>query len=333
MLIRQNAPVLGASDDVLTEAGQWQVSLSYRGLESDTHYSGTVEQTHRHEEGNFVINRQMLLDLGVTYTVNRRFSLSLGIPYVDASWSIPLPIRPEPGFRSQQDASGIGDVSLTGRYWLRDPAAAGRGNVSIGLGIKAPTGDDGVRDFYPDLGGENPELKAVDQSIQLGDGGWGAMVELLAFRRLGPATLFATGTYLVNPRDTNTTPSIIVGLGVGDRPGNEDILVNSVPDQYVARVGSVFPSGLAGLSFSLAGRIEGLPRYDVIGDSHGWRRPGYEVFVEPGLVYSRGPSSFSVHVPIGVQRNRQPNPYTGREGDATFPDYVTLASYSYRFGG
>ncbi len=333
MLIRQNAPVLGASDDVLAEAGQWQVSLSYRGLESDRHYSGSEEQTHREEEGTYVINRQMLLDLGVTYTVTPRFSLSLGVPYVDASWSVPLPIQPEPGPRSQQDASGIGDVSLTGRYWLIDPVRADRGNVSLGLGVKAPTGDEGVTDVYPDLTGQNPERKAVDQSIQLGDGGWGAIVELLAFRRVGPATLFASGSYLINPRDTNGTPSILVGLGLGDSPGNEDLRVNSVPDQYVARLGGVFPSGLEGLSLSLAGRIEGLPRYDLIGDSHGWRRPGYEVFVEPGLVYTRGDSTLSLHVPIGVYRNREPNPYTGREGDATFPDYITLASYSYKLGG
>ena len=32
-------------------------------------------------------------------------------------------------------------------------------------------------------------------------------------------------------------------------------------------------------------------------------------------------------------RNRRPNPYTGNPGDATFPDYIVLAGYSYRFGG
>jgi hypothetical protein len=330
VLVRQNAPVLGASDD-LPSAGEWQVSLAYRGLESDRHYSGTEEQVHREELMTNVINRQMLLDLGITYSVSSRLSLSLGVPYVDASWSLPTPIAPEPGPRAQQDASGIGDLSLTGRYWLKDPATAGAWNVSLGLGVKAPTGDDHATDIYPDITGGNAVEKAVDQSVQLGDGGWGAILEVVAFRRIGPATLFATGSYLINPKDTNSTPSILVGLGVGGSPANADLLVNSVPDQYVARIGSTFPSGLEGLTLSLAGRIEGLPRYDLIGDSHGWRRPGYEVYVEPGLVYTKGRTSFSFHVPIGVQRNRQPNPYTGREGDATFPDYVTLASVSYRF--
>jgi peroxiredoxin len=38
-------------------------------------------------------------------------------------------------------------------------------------------------------------------------------------------------------------------------------------------------------------------------------------------------------VPIGYYRNRFPNPYTGNRGDATFPKYIVLASYGYRFGG
>ena len=39
----------------------------------------------------------------------------------------------------------------------------------------------------------------------------------------------------------------------------------------------------------------------------------------------------SLNVPIGFYRNRQPNPYSGREVDATFPDYILLIGLSYRF--
>lgn len=38
-----------------------------------------------------------------------------------------------------------------------------------------------------------------------------------------------------------------------------------------------------------------------------------------------------VHIPRGLVRNRRPNPYTGMEGDATFPDFIILAGFSYRF--
>jgi hypothetical protein len=168
--------------------------------------------------------------------------------------------------------------------------------------------------------------------VQLGDGGWGILFDLQAFKQYSKATLFASGTYLSNPRDTNGTPSILVGLGVANPAfAQEGILVNSVPDQFLVRMGAVVPIGKTGLGASLAYRIEGLPRYDLIGDSHGWRRPGHEMFIEPGIAYSKGSSTWSLNVPIGFYRNREPNPYSGREGDATFPDYILLTGVSYRF--
>lgn len=323
--------MLGASDTALPEAGQWQMSLSYRGLESDTHYSGSVRQREREELGTYVVNKQQVLDFGLSYSFNRRLSLSLGIPLVKASWAVPTPIGPTPGPRAQQDAEGLGDVSLTARSWLWDPGVSRRANVSVGLGVKAPTGDHRVTDTYPPIFGGTTRTMAVDQSVQLGDGGWGALVELQAFRTLPLATLYASGTYLINPRDTNSTPSILPGLGIAPTPETADLFVNSVPDQYVARAGAVFPVQPHGLALSAGARIEGLPRYDLVGDSHGFRRPGYEIYFEPGLIVERGASSVSMHVPVGVYRNRQPNPYTGRPGDATFPDFVVLFGYGHRF--
>ena len=49
------------------------------------------------------------------------------------------------------------------------------------------------------------------------------------------------------------------------------------------------------------------------------------------FAYSRGGTTLSLNVPIGFYRNRQPNPYSGREGDATFPDYILLMGVSRRF--
>jgi hypothetical protein len=328
VLIRQTAPVFGAASRLVPEKGEWQVNLSYRDLESDTHYSGSEHQRVRERERTFVVNTQQALDVGVSYSPTERLNLTLGIPIVKASWAVPTPIRPVPGPRAKQEASGLGDVSLTGRYWLFAPAS--RHNVSLGLGVKAPTGEYDATQEYPNIDGTNSAVKAVDQSVQPGDGGWGVLFDVQAFRQLGKATIFASGTYLANPRDTNGTPSILVGLGVSNPTfEREGVLVNSVPDQYLVRLGAVVPLGKSGLGASLAYRVEGLPRYDLIGDSHGWRRPGYEMFVEPGLAYSKGSTTFSLNVPIGFYRNREPNPYSGRAGDATFPKYILLTGLSY----
>ncbi|HET9229386.1 MAG TPA: transporter [Thermoanaerobaculia bacterium] len=331
MLIRQTAPVFGAVGRLVPAEGDWNLSVAYRGLESDDHYSGSEHQRVRDREGSYVVNTQQALDIGISYMATDRLSFTLGVPLVKSSWAVPTPIRPVPGPREKQEASGLGDVSLTGRYWAFAPES--RHNVSIGLGVKAPTGEYDVTQEYRNIDGTNLAVKAVDQSVQPGDGGWGILLDVQAFRHFSKATLFASGTYLANPRDTNGTPSILVGLGLGSTPAfiQEGILVNSVPDQYLVRLGAAMPIGESGFGASLAYRVEGLPRYDLIGDSHGWRRPGYEMFIEPGISYARGAATWLLNVPIGFYRNREPNPYSGREGDATFPDYILLTGVSWRF--
>jgi hypothetical protein len=104
-----------------------------------------------------------------------------------------------------------------------------------------------------------------------------------------------------------------------------------VPDQYVVRGGVGVPIW-RGLGASIAVRTEGVPRYDLVGRSDGFRRPGREVFLEPGISYTQGHSTFQFNLPHGLYRYRAPDPYTGAAGDATFPDWVALGIYSYRFG-
>jgi hypothetical protein len=326
--------VFGASDNPYPVPGEWQLSASFRGLVSDKHFNLDERQHERTYGQNYVVNVQRMLDVGVTYAVNRQFSLSGSVPFVASSWSIPLPLRPVPGVRSEQNASGLGDITIVGRSWLRNTETHRRMNFSVGVGVKMPTGRHDATGVYPDLDGLNPANKAVDMSIQPGDGGWGVIVDGQAFRRIGQALVFASGTYLMNPRNTNGTPSISAGLRRPNAPiTNPDRMVNSVPDQYMARAGVAFPLPWRGFAASAAWRLEGLPRYDLIGKSNGFRRPGYEMFIEPGLNYNRGSSTWSFNLPAGFYRIRKPDPNTNTRGDATFPDYIALASYSYRFGG
>ncbi|MGV3721671.1 MAG: hypothetical protein ACO1SX_12235 [Actinomycetota bacterium] len=326
--------MLGAQQDPYLLSGEWQLFASYRHLRSDRHFSGTVEQVDREKLGNFVVNKQYLLDLGATYAVNRQFNVTLGIPILTyGSWAVPLPVNP-PGTRRVQSADGLGDITLVGRYWLLDCETKQTGNFALGLGVKLPTGDYGAKDKFQDITGGNAQVKPVDISIQPGDGGFGIILDGMGFQKVGSATAFASATYLINPRNTNGTPSIISNLFGGNVPASlAGFAVNSVPDQYLARVGAALPiKGVKGLSVSLAARIEGVPPDDLIGGSDGWRRPGYAIFVEPGLIYSQGRHTWSISAPVATQRNRQAN-VQGLEGDATFADYFIVASYSYRQGG
>jgi hypothetical protein len=325
--------VIGAYVQTVFTPKEWQFSFNFRGLRSDDHYSGTQFQYQRKALGNFVINTQTLYDFGASYNFTSQFSVFGSLPIVNTSWSIPEPAQPPLGPREEQSASGVGDISAIARWWLMSPSGHPHGNVAAAIGVKAPTGQYAATSVYPDLNGTNRIYKPVDQSIQPGDGGWGVLFDLQGYRSFKHLTFYGSGTYLANPRDTNGTPSIIVGLGFGGNPAFAGLLENSVPDQYLARAGAVFPVMKDRLTLSLGFRMEGLPRYDLFGDSHGFRRPGYETFVEPGIFYTQGRSTWSLFVPKGLVRNRRPNPYTGAAGDATFPDYIILAGYSFRFGG
>lgn len=325
--------MFGANGSAYQQPGEWQVSLSARNLVSNKHYNGTVEQTQRETLQNYVNNRQNLVDLNVGYALTERVTLSFGIPYVNSSWASRDPAHPLPEPRQEiaQNGRGLGDVSVTGRYWLFAPDTHANWNVAVGGGLKFPTGNEAAQDLFPGRTDPTNAMRYVDQSVQPGDGGWGLMFEAHAFRSLSRVYLFASTSYLANPRDQNETPSIITILGIPTTGQYEGLDFNSVPDQYLARIGGGV--GLwKGFSTSLAWRMEGLKSYDIFGDSNGWRRPGTAMFIEPGISYSTGRHSLSFNLPIGYYYNRRPNPNTGNAGDATFPKYVFLSSYSFRFG-
>ena len=323
--------MFGASDTLPQEGRDWVFSFGYRGLTSNDHYSGTQFQYARKANETFVENTQQLYDLNATYFFDNRWSASLSLPIVNASWSLPTPIAPvPPGPRAEQNSSGLGDIIVSGRFWAFDPVKHARGNMSIGLGVKAPTGDYKNEDTYPNINGTNDTEKVVDLSIQPGDGGWGYLFDLQGYMAWKRVSWYGSGSYLINPRDTNGANSVIVGL-VGNSPAFGTRVENTVPDQYLLRTGALFPVGQTKLGLNLGFRMEGLPRYDLVGDSHGFRRPGYETFLEPGFVYTIGRQTLSLYVPIGLVQNRRPDPYTGLAGDATFPEYIILAGYSYHF--
>ena len=79
-----------------------------------------------------------------------------------------------------QSASGIGDISVQGEAWLFEPRSHERGNIAIGLGLKAPTGSHTKRSQFFLANG--PVDFPADQTIQPGDGGWAILTQLQAFR-------------------------------------------------------------------------------------------------------------------------------------------------------
>jgi Putative MetA-pathway of phenol degradation len=310
----------GSHDSGFLDNGRWQLSIGVRKQRSHRHFVGTVEQKQRAEQGTEVVNNIYLYDVALTYAVNKRFNLTVGVPIQRAT-------RRRGTSPQIFHSTGIGDVIVMGRMWLWKPPTESGQNISFGIGLKLPTGRSDVKDTVPAANGKGTVTQVVDQSIQLGDGGWGIPLDVQAYKRFGSTTLYASGTYLLNPRDTNGVPT---GRG---RPSEA---IMSVADQYLARVGVSRPiPKTRQWAFTVGWRIEGVPVRDLIGKSNGFRRPGYGMAIEPGVQYFRARDTWSVTVPIAAGRNRKRSVsdiLVGNPGgDAAFADYMILAGYSHRF--
>lgn len=326
--------MLGAQSSPCLDEGEYQLSASYRQFTADEQYRGgsgfsepvTSLQTQ-------VISKMKFVEFGGVYAVNQQLNLTLGIPYIlkgSSNRALPAAVAGSP--RYEHTTSGIGDVTMGGRYWLFNCDDSPDQNISLGLSLKIPSGDSHVQDLFPNGAGQDIRLRDVDQSIQPGDGGWGFVLSAQGYKGVGDFTLFASGAYLFNPRGQNNTLSAPAFLNpVGPQAVAANIRYNTVADSYIARVGAGYPiSALPGLSISLATRIDGSPESDVFGKTTGFRRPGYFVTIEPGINYSTERATFAITVPTRIYQYVQNS--LGAPRDSTFANYLIEASISYRFG-
>ena len=109
---------------------------------------------------------------------------------------------------------------------------------------------------------------------------------------------------------------------------------NAIQDQYLLQAGMSHPiSKIKGLTVTFGPRMEGVPAANLIGNDLGFRRPGFAISAEPGLIYAHGGSMIQASIGKAVYRDRTrsvPDKILGTHGDAAFADYVWLLSYTYR---
>ena len=336
--------------------GDVQVGVNYRYFHSWRHFVGTEEQRQRQntgggigadgiDHGNAVNIYSHALDFNFSYGLTNRIQLNLTLPWVSNERSQvlrqTLPVKDT--FRYSVFARGIGDVRLGANYWVIDPLRAHKGNIMVGLGIKLNTGKHDITDQAPQSNGTK-RIAVMDQAIQPGDGGIGFSLEVQGFKKIYKTLYaFANGYYLFNPKESNGTAKSAPAAGL------EGYEIYACPDQYFGRAG-IMASALKSknLTFSLAGRLEGIPAYDALGGQVAYRRPGYVIAIESGITYRSGNSSFSLFVPKNIKRDRiqsaadlakqkiqnegitDPAKLTHVQGDAAFADYSISLGYTYR---
>ncbi len=291
------------------------LTTGFRTYSSFHHYVGTVYQVQRAILGNQVENHVDLYDLGINYQLTPRLSLIADIPALTAS-------RHQEGSNpfNTYRSGDIGDVTVGVQSWIWRPPTESHGNIALSASLKLPTG-------VSDASGPSISSKGIvstigfDESIQPGDGTWGFSLATNAYRELYFHTYgYFTGSWLFSPADTT---------GINQ--------ANSATDQYLWRGGfSRNIPKLRGLGLSFGGRMEGVPVRDAFGKSDGFRRPGYVISVEPGVMYSWHRYSVNASGPWAIQRNRKRSVQDiakgpTAHGDAAFSDYTIIASFSRSF--
>jgi hypothetical protein len=304
--------------------GEFDVTIGYRHQYSFRHFVGDVEQKQRMQIGNQVMNKINLLNLNLTYQASRRLSFTVSAPMLFAS-------RRSNNSPYTTTAQGIGDTIIGAQGWLFKPTSEGSGNVSVGFGLMMPTGRANLTNRVDAYDGRGPREVLLDYSVQPGSGGYGIVFQWQSFRNItGSTQMYLNANYIATPQNTNNVLR-------NSTNANPLTAYNSISDQYLVQAGIARPfKKVRGLTLTFGPRWEGVPAKDLIGDSLGFRRPGYAVSLEPGFQYTWGMSLLTVNAGKAILRDRTrsvPDRITGGHGDAAFADYVWTASYSYRFGG
>lgn len=333
--IRHFSSCVGNSlENNVLNKGDVQLGINYRYFKSFRHFRGTEEEPDRITSNTEVVNNSHSTDFFLTYGITETLYSSITLPTVFNSRSSLYEHGREE--RNTTFSRGLGDIRLGAGYWLFDLENHKNGNLAIGLGVKLPTGNYNASDIFYNVGpNDEPQTRPVDQSIQPGDGGFGFTMDFQLYQKIANGLFsYASGFYLLNPRETNGIRTFRETLS----PLLENEAIMAVPDQYSIRTGisySIYPT----ISSSIGARFDCVPVRDLIGGNNGFRRPGSVLSIDPGVGYKKSNFSFNLNIPFAVRRERpqsitdiQTENSTGssRHGDAAFADYVINFGVSYR---
>ena len=281
---------------------EWQLNFTNRYFKSFRDFREKKDLNTPTQ--NQSVNKIYTMDISVDKLFKHGWSLALEFPLTAAGRTSSVE---HGGFntpRHTTHAFGMGDLRLTAYKWLRSPTINQQFNIQLGLGLKFPTGDYKVQDYFY-RNDTTKVLSAVNPSIQLGDGGTGIITELNTFYAINKTiNLFGDFSYIANPRNQNGTL-----YDFGKDPSPVQLQANSVntsvPDYFSIHAGVNI--NVNDFSFSAAIRDEGSPVHDLIGESDGARRAGYYFSVEPGVVYKLKKATLFAYVPIIVSRDIKQN--------------------------
>ncbi len=312
----------------------WQLNLANRYFQSSRDFKETVDQKTAAQ--NKSENDTYTLDISLSKLFANGWSVNLSLPINANTRTTSFEHGGPNTIRRSTHSFGAGDLRFTVYKWLLKPDVNQKWNLQAGLGIKFATGDYKYQDYFYRNDTTN-FLSAVNPGIQLGDGGTGIITGLNIFYVINKTvTLYGNVYYMLSPREQNGT-SYTFGKTPTANQVKSGATENSVPDVYSLRAGAFI--NLKKISFSAGIRDEGSPVNDFIGGSNGLRRAGYNLSLEPGVIYKMKNTVIYFYAPIIIDRRIKQNVPDKKMTELTgvntvglggSPDYLLMVGISFK---
>lgn len=295
---------------VSERTGQVRFDLSYEYINQDSPYAGTdssdgvqtavfpdgdVETVHRELE---TVNQRVSVRASIG--VIDRVTLDLLIPFVHRQHDHTV-FNNDEELPGTFDFSGVGDITMLGRYALLAPINPTRPTLAIGAGVKLPTGETDKTGVVFEHG--EREVEPAERSIQPGSGSWDPIFGVYYLQRLGFVTSFGNAT---------------IRLPTGDQGyeyGNETLvnLGGSVPlsDRLEA---------LAQFNMRFTGHDDSAEEFELFDQN----TSGDYIFLSPGLRLSLG-RNFAAYTFVQIPLYRDVN------GNQLTADWSFTVGLNYSF--
>lgn len=275
--------IAGAAEGIGAGGKGFNVSLQYEWMKMKDIMEGSSEKSYDYALSKYMtIPTEMIMQkttLNVAYGLNEEVSLLASIPYIKNDMDMRMKMMSMTTDMTMDTVDGIGDITLMAFYKLhadRDIAPTER--ITIGAGIKVPTGDYEAR--------ENGEL--VHMMMQAGTGSWDPVFVINGMKAWGRTYLLTTVTYQLTTENDR-------GYEVGDRLTiditgkhrvtdlfNVSLALNYIHSKRDKTDGSIDPS-------SPSGRVNYQNPSSMLDNVENTGLDSY--FITPGIEFKPSPGS------------------------------------------
>lgn len=270
--------LVNMSNGVVIPKGMVVANIKYKYIHKNALYDGNTEKKGnyggKYDRVNHLV--QFIAKAGLF----KNFEARMIVPF----WKKQL--KRKPGNLAQpydtDTNSGLGDVVFMGRYALMNQRDGDWLNLSIGAGIKTPTGDADRENEAP----FSKMYKYLGPRAQMGTGSWDPKVEIGATKFFGRSRLDAHVMYTIGGTGSHNS-----------RPGNQlnyDLGYGYALNNY----------------FDVELELNGVEQDEDIHEGTVDRSTGgHTIFITPGIHFKYEKMNLSVGVPVVVYRDL--NGYSG----------------------